>query len=331
MSAFKVVNPTALLPSLRSSLPPIHVAFSSTEDTIASLYTTGEIVVQHIKTKLQKGTPGRPLASEGERTTTLPKGVKGRQIALKTSGDERVVTVLGWGVEEGRDGVWVGNVGEKETEWKQVEGELGGSGAGKLLGLDEEIVYQSREGELFIGEPLFATSSIPPLVSDLCLFFFHPVKLSNDSYILDPLPTAIPLPTFCPTLKTTTHTSVPLIFALSPLGKLFALSLTSSEPFYLVASDATSFGLSSDFLIYTTSTHEAKFTPLDVLVKILDGGWIVSEQAKEWERRRVERGSVVVTVVSSGMCLVLQMPRGNLESVWPRPLVLAGVRRDVER
>ena len=63
----------------------------------------------------------------------------------------------------------------------------------------------------------------------------------------------------------------------------------------------------------------------------MDGGWIVSEQAKEWEKRKVERGSVVVTVVSSGMGLVLQMPRGNLESVWPRPLVLAGVRRDVER
>lgn len=57
----------------------------------------------------------------------------------------------------------------------------------------------------------------------------------------------------------------------------------------------------------------------------------MSEQAKEWEKRKVERGSVVVTVVSSAMALVLQMPRGNLESVWPRPLVLAGVRRDVER
>lgn len=119
------------------------------------------------------------------------------------------------------------------------------------------------------------------------------------------------------------------MFALSPLGKLFALSLTSEEA-YLVASDCTSFGLSADFLIYTTSTHESKYAPLDVLVKILDGGWLVAEAAKEWDHRRVERGSVIVTVISTTMSLILQMPRGNLETIFPRPLVLAEVRRNID-
>lgn len=138
------------------------------------------------------------------------------------------------------------------------------------------------------------------------------------------------LPTFCPTIRIATYEGTPLIIALAPLGKLFALTPTSAEV-YTIASNSTSFGLSSDYLIYTTTTHESKYVPLSVLVRILDGGYIVSEQEKVWEERRVERGAVVVTVVSSSNSLVLQMPRGNLETVFPRPLVLAGVRRDVTK
>ena len=33
----------------------------------------------------------------------------------------------------------------------------------------------------------------------------------------------------------------------------------------------------------------------------------------------------------SSYALVLQMPRGNLETVYPRALVLAGIRRNIER
>jgi elongator complex protein 1 len=49
----------------------------------------------------------------------------------------------------------------------------------------------------------------------------------------------------------------------------------------------------------------------------------------DWETRRVERGSLIVAACPSSMSLVLQMPRGNLETVYPRPLVLAVVRQDV--
>lgn len=51
----------------------------------------------------------------------------------------------------------------------------------------------------------------------------------------------------------------------------------------------------------------------------------------EWETRRIERGALVVVACPSSMSLVLQMPRGNLETIYPRPLVLAVVRRDVLR
>lgn len=60
-------------------------------------------------------------------------------------------------------------------------------------------------------------------------------------------------------------------------------------------------------------------------------GEYVQENEKVWMNRRVERGSQIVTVVPSAMTLVLQMPRGNLETVNPRPLVLEVVQRDIIR
>jgi elongator complex protein 1 len=153
------------------------------------------------------------------------------------------------------------------------------------------------------------------------------IVVKGPSDDLEPLPTA--LPTFCPYVKSTEFGGLSFLVALSPLGKLFAVSSTSEE-LYQIASDCTSFTFSSDFLIYTTTTHESKYAPLGVIVRVLDAGYIVSEFEKTWESRRVERGSIIVTVVSTTMALVLQMPRGNLETVYPRPLVLAGVRRDLD-
>ena len=46
--------------------------------------------------------------------------------------------------------------------------------------------------------------------------------------------------------------------------------------------------------------------------------------------RRVERGSRIVTVVPHDTHLVLQMPRGNLETISPRALVLSCVRRHLD-
>ena len=96
----------------------------------------------------------------------------------------------------------------------------------------------------------------------------------------------------------------------------------------MVARDATSMTISSTYLIYTTTTHESKYAPLSILRRLI-AGESVTEREKTWESRRVERGSRIVTVVPSAMSLVLQMPRGNLETVNPRPLVLEVVKRDV--
>lgn len=49
----------------------------------------------------------------------------------------------------------------------------------------------------------------------------------------------------------------------------------------------------------------------------------------KWEERRVERGAKIVVASESEMSLVLQATRGNLETVYPRPMVLQVVKRDV--
>ena len=43
--------------------------------------------------------------------------------------------------------------------------------------------------------------------------------------------------------------------------------------------------------------------------------------------RRVERGSRIVVAVPSDTKLILQMPRGNLETIHPRPLVLSAIKK----
>ena len=75
-----------------------------------------------------------------------------------------------------------------------------------------------------------------------------------------------------------------------------------------------------------TSAHETHFVPVQPLFSALPA----NEKRAESEVRRVERGSRIVTAVSSNMALVLQMPRGNLETVNPRPLVLEVVKKDID-
>lgn len=46
--------------------------------------------------------------------------------------------------------------------------------------------------------------------------------------------------------------------------------------------------------------------------------------------RNVERGSRLVTAIPTNMSIVLQMPRGNLETIFPRAMVVAGIRELIE-
>lgn len=118
----------------------------------------------------------------------------------------------------------------------------------------------------------------------------------------------------------------PLFIGLSKTGKLHVANRSGSMT---LATNANSFCCTSGFVIYATSAHEAHFVPIQSLFLALSLGY-VGEKKVEDEVRRVERGSRIVTAVSSNMALVLQMPRGNLETVNPRPLVLEVVKKDVD-
>jgi elongator complex protein 1 len=117
------------------------------------------------------------------------------------------------------------------------------------------------------------------------------------------------------------------MFALSPSGKLLGSFPDAGAE--TVATSVTSFTFTDEYLIYTTTAHMSFYAPLNVVRRILAGGTEAWEL--EWESRRIERGALAVVACPSSMSLVLQMPRGNLETIYPRPLVLAVVRRDVLR
>lgn len=58
---------------------------------------------------------------------------------------------------------------------------------------------------------------------------------------------------------------------------------------------------------------------------------VPGDDPEEDERcRSIERGGRLVTAMPTNMSLVLQMPRGNLETIFPRAMVVAGIRRLVD-
>ena len=87
----------------------------------------------------------------------------------------------------------------------------------------------------------------------------------------------------------------------------------------------TSYLVTPQHLIYTTAQHLLKF------VHLHEGDLEVppDEPEKDERCRSIERGARIITVMPSSYSLVLQMPRGNLETIYPRALVLAGIRQSI--
>lgn len=93
------------------------------------------------------------------------------------------------------------------------------------------------------------------------------------------------------------------------------------------ANQVTSFAVTDNHIVYSASNHLLKFIHLRTKS---DGFQIPGDTPEVDERcRAVERGSLIVTVIPSIYAVVLQMPRGNLETIYPRILVLAGIRKHI--
>ncbi|KAH8697212.1 putative killer toxin sensitivity protein [Talaromyces proteolyticus] len=109
------------------------------------------------------------------------------------------------------------------------------------------------------------------------------------------------------------------------------VSLTRTGALYanhrLLAKNCTSFITSPAHIIFTTTQHLLKF----VHITDVDDMEVPADTPETDERcRSIERGGRIVTVTPSNFAVTLQMPRGNLETIYPRALVLAGIRSFID-
>ncbi|KAM3163870.1 Elongator complex protein 1 [Lachancea thermotolerans] len=109
-------------------------------------------------------------------------------------------------------------------------------------------------------------------------------------------------------------------FGLAANGKLYANDI-------LLTSTVTSMEVTEKFLMFTTAQHNLQFVHLNSTeFKALP---IVEDSVADERVRAIEMGSTLVTAMPSRSSVVLQAARGNLETIAPRIMVLAGVRKSI--
>ncbi|XP_059830752.1 elongator complex protein 1 isoform X1 [Hypanus sabinus] len=119
-------------------------------------------------------------------------------------------------------------------------------------------------------------------------------------------------------------------------GEEVVLGLTEKSRFFVnvseIASNVNSFIVHDEFLLFTTHSHTCRCLNLRTAsLKALLHLSSSDSQPNDETVRRVERGSRIVTVVPHDAKLILQMPRGNLEVIHHRALILAQLRKYLDR
>ncbi|KZT27113.1 IkappaB kinase complex IKAP component [Neolentinus lepideus HHB14362 ss-1] len=306
MSACQLSLINARSPVLQGRRAPVHVTFSPAKDVLAVLWSFHRVQLWDLRTRqiIGRGKVMDPvLLWEGEVGRSSVRR-EARQISLWTQDTHARVAVLSteYEAEEG-DILTLADI-RGDTLVGQMDLQLPARNGWLLASLDKEIAWQSVDGEIF------------------------PVTVQDDGVVL---PTSR-FPEFClcsSTLTAGNSGTEPRVFVgLADSGKLYAANPESRCR--ALSSSVNSFVVTSDFVIFTTTSHEAHFVPLESLPDFLSSSENIASTQESWERRRVERGSRIVTAVPSAMTLVLQMPRGNLETINPRPLVMRAIVRDVE-
>ncbi|XP_022111138.1 elongator complex protein 1-like [Acanthaster planci] len=111
-------------------------------------------------------------------------------------------------------------------------------------------------------------------------------------------------------------------------GQEIVLGLTERYRFYVnqteFASNCTSFAVQDEYLLLTTHSHTLRCISLKSDAKDLVTAVTTSVDESI---RRIERGSRIVTVIPGDTKVILQMPRGNLETIHPRALVLSAIKK----
>lgn len=113
-------------------------------------------------------------------------------------------------------------------------------------------------------------------------------------------------------------------FGISANGKLFSgdQQLTTA---------VTSLKVTDTLLVFTNALSHVCFVHLNSATdpenfKFLQG----SGESADERIRQMERGSLLVSCIPSKYSVILQAPRGNLETICPRMMVLSGVRKFIK-
>jgi elongator complex protein 1 len=298
---------------LRTPRTPCYVIFSPTEDVLAALWETGYVELWDLHTQLEIRR-GHVMTPELIRSGPLFRGAVFREIAVSTSASGATARIAALGFDSnGRDVLQVLDV-EQETisalEVPSLES------LGWRLALTRGPVCLHHNGKVF--ECTLVPVPAVPLILDI-------LSDDIDSRRLSP---CVSFGKSCDVIRvidipqSSTSHATSLFLGLTCSGTLFSAPLSSSR--MVLAQNANSVTVSGDLVVYVTSAHEAHFIPTTLLTAA-DGSTDVGS-----ERRRVERGSRIVTSIPSAMSLVLQMPRGNLETVSPRPMVTAAIHADTD-
>ncbi|KAK1143080.1 putative elongator complex protein 1 [Aspergillus melleus] len=203
------------------------------------------------------------------------------------------------------------------------------------------VVYQAADSEQVV--------SILPSLSQDTLWFSHvnkPGQPITYSYIITISPDEIDIVPFTSSPTADTYwakaaqiSEDEVISAVSVNPDKYAnfpkhvlVSLTRTGALYanktLLAKNCTSFLTTQAHIVFTTSQHLLKFVHL-TRPEAMD---VPLDTPELDERcRSIERGGRLVSVIPTTFAVVLQMPRGNIETIYPRALVLAGIRNFIDR
>lgn len=299
---------------LRTPRTPCYVTFSPTEDVLAALWETGYVELWDLHTRLEIRR-GPVMSPELIRGGPLFRGAVFREIAVSRDASGGAITrIAALGFESnGRDVLQVLDVEQDTISVLEVPSL---ESLGWRLALTRGPVCLHRNGKVFECTPVPVPAV--PLTLDI---------LSDDVHSKRFVP-CVDFGKACDVIRviditqSSTSQATTLFVGLTCSGTLFSAPLTSSH--LVLAQNANSVTVSGDLVVYVTSAHVAHFIPTTLLAAA-DGSTDVGS-----ERRRVERGSRIVTSIPSAMSLVLQMPRGNLETVSPRPMVMAAIHTDAD-
>ncbi|KAF6761197.1 pol II transcription elongation factor [Ephemerocybe angulata] len=277
---------------------PVHVSFSQDRHALATLWEDGHIQLWALNTRIGPG-PGKVMnpIKIWEGSVSDSGNTAWRQLSIRNDGTWSL-TALGTSPSSNKDLLQTIHLDDGKV-LKTESTELPGKNC-RVVDNTWPIVFQGPTGAIFT------------LQSDET----EPVQLGA-------------FPEFCLQVQTADNADNTLIVGLGKSGRLY--TFVKGQGTRVLATNANSFTISSSFVVFTTTAHESKYAPVSELVSLLTGATETDSKdvPDQWTVRKLERGSRIVVAVPSTMSLVLQMPRGNLETINPRPLVMEVVTKDL--